>query len=100
MSCSCETSRRVPAHDLRRRWPATASRVLLVILALGLPSAVGAQEVTWRYDYNAARKEAEDKNRPLIIDFGTEDCVWCKRLDASTFHDATVASMLNEKFIP
>jgi thioredoxin-like negative regulator of GroEL len=74
--------------------------VLLALVALALPPALQAQEVQWRYDYNNARKEAEEKNRPLVIDFGTENCFWCKRLDASTFHDATVASTMNDKFIP
>ena len=51
-------------------------------------------------DYNAARKEATDKNRPLLIDFGTENCLWCKKLDASTFRDPTVAELLNSRFVP
>jgi thioredoxin-like negative regulator of GroEL len=63
------------------------------------PSALG-QEVEWRSDYNAARKEAASKNRPLIIDFGTENCFWCKKLDAITFKDPSVVSLMNEKFVP
>jgi len=56
--------------------------------------------VQWRHDYNAARKEAEEQSRPLCIDFGTEQCIWCKRLDLSTFKEPSVVSLLNEKFIP
>ncbi len=63
-------------------------------------SLVRAQEVDWRSDYNTARREAASKNRPLVIDFGTEDCFWCKKLDASTFHDPSVVSVMNEKFVP
>jgi thioredoxin-like negative regulator of GroEL len=59
-----------------------------------------AQEVQWRFDYNAARQEAQQKNRPLILDFGTENCFWCKKLDMTTFHDPTVMMILNERFIP
>ena len=36
------------------------------------------------------RKEAEDANRPLVIDFGTENCFYCKKLDQTTFLDAEV----------
>jgi thioredoxin-like negative regulator of GroEL len=124
MSCTCESSRKVCRKGDTHLFPppvgqAIASRTrraekgacplfcrrrfgpaLLVVLALGLPQAARAQEVQWRYDYNSARKEAEEKSRPLVIDFGTEDCMWCKRLDASTFHDATVAGTMNEKFVP
>jgi hypothetical protein len=74
----------------------------LVPLALVLwPFPVcAAQEVVWRADYNNARREATEKNRPLVIDFGTENCFWCKKLDATTFRDPTVANLMNERFVP
>jgi thioredoxin-like negative regulator of GroEL len=62
--------------------------------------AAGAEEVQWRTNYNLARKEALAKNRPLFLDFGTEHCFWCKRLDALTFRDARVVTVLNQRFIP
>src|SRR5262249_22755360 len=70
--------------------------------ALSTQHAARAEEaeVQWRTDYNGARKEAEEKHRPLLIDFGTQNCFWCKRLDASTFRDPTVCGPLNEKFVP
>jgi thioredoxin-related protein/outer membrane protein assembly factor BamD (BamD/ComL family) len=71
-----------------------------LLAGLAFASPVGAQEVQWRQDYNAARKEADDKSRPLILDFGTKNCFWCKKLDASTFHEPAVAALLNDRFIP
>lgn len=74
---------------------------LLPIAVCLLPAAPGrAQEVQWRHDYTAARREAVEKHRPLVVDVGTENCYWCKRLDASTFRDPTVVSLMNERFIP
>ena len=64
------------------------------------PLSAFAEEVQWRHDYNAARKEAEQKNRPLVIDFFTDNCFYCKRLDASTFIDPAVVRLMNERFIP
>jgi thioredoxin-related protein len=58
-----------------------------------------AQQVQWRTDYNTARKEATEKGRPLLIDFGTENCFWCKKLDLSTFRDPAVVALLNEQFV-
>jgi thioredoxin-related protein len=58
-----------------------------------------AREVQWRTDYNAARREGQDKNRPLVVDFGTKECYWCKRLDLTTFRDPTVARLMNDRFI-
>jgi thioredoxin-related protein len=64
------------------------------------PGLVGAQDVQWRFDYNTARKEAEKKGLPLVLDFGTDNCYWCKRLDDDTLRDPAVVKMLNEKFVP
>ena len=35
-----------------------------------------------------------------MLDFGTEACFWCKKLDATTFRDPKVVKLLNEQFIP
>jgi TolA-binding protein len=80
----------------------TLGTLLVAALLFSWPGLVGAQEVQWRYDYNAARKEAEKKGLPLVIDFGLPagQCYWCKRLDEDTFRDPAVAKMMNEKFVP
>jgi thioredoxin-like negative regulator of GroEL len=58
-----------------------------------------AQSVQWRTDYNSARKEATEKGRPILIDFGTENCMWCKKLDLSTLRDPAVVRLLNDGFV-
>ena len=58
-----------------------------------------AEEVDWRSDYNAARKEAAEKGRPIVLDFGFESCVHCRKLDATTFHDGDVIKRINAKFV-
>src|SRR5258708_3224903 len=69
-------------------------------LLIGTAAPVAAEEVPWRYDYNAARKEAKDRNKPIVLDFGTANCHWCKQLDASTFRDPAVIKALTEHVIP
>jgi tetratricopeptide (TPR) repeat protein len=59
-----------------------------------------AQEVQWRLDYSQARKEAVEKGRPLVLDFSTENCFWCKQLELRTFRDPEIATLLNERCIP
>lgn len=77
------------------------ARILAVLVfAVLMPLSAYAQEVQWRHDYNAARKEAEQKNRPLVIDFYTQNCMYCDKLDASTYRDPTVVRLMNERFIP
>lgn len=67
---------------------------------LMMTSAAPAQEIKWRHDYAAALKESQEKNRPIFVDFYTSHCIWCVKLDAATFKDASVADLLNERFIP
>jgi thioredoxin-related protein len=59
-----------------------------------------AQEVRWRSDFTAARKEAVATGKPMLLDFGTQACMWCRKLDVTTFRDRAIIEFLNEKFIP
>lgn len=58
------------------------------------------QEIHWRTDYGTALREAQEKNLPLVIDFGTTNCYWCKKLDESTFRDPRIISVMNDRFVP
>jgi thioredoxin-related protein len=82
---------------------AQASRVEEIAPAAAPPSAAAEiveQEVQWRYDYEAARREAREKNRPIILHFGTTTCFWCKRLESITFRDRGIIRQLNSLLIP
>src|ERR1700685_2729566 len=76
------------------------SMVVVIACLVIFPNRTLAQDVNWRHDYAAARKEASETGRPLLMDFGTEACVWCRKLDATTFRDPRVVKLLNEPFIP
>jgi thioredoxin-related protein/outer membrane protein assembly factor BamD (BamD/ComL family) len=87
---------------LRLTHPARARRLapwLGALVFFALVPAGFTQEVHWRNDYNAARKESQEKGLPLVIDFGTENCVWCVRQDQTTFREPTIVGLLNQKFI-
>jgi thioredoxin-related protein len=74
---------------------------LVTAVALALPrSAPAADPVVWRTDYNAARKEAADKGLPLLVVVGTENCFYCKKLEAGPCRDAAVVGQLVNNFIP
>jgi thioredoxin-related protein len=75
---------------------------VLFFVAVGVAAPATAADpkaITWQTDYNAARKEAQDKNLPLLVVVGTEDCFYCRKLDASTFRDAGIISQVTGKFI-
>jgi thioredoxin-like negative regulator of GroEL len=62
--------------------------------------SAAATEIRWRTDYAQAIKEAHEKNLPLVIDVGTTNCFWCKKLDETTFRDPRVIKSMNDWFIP
>src|SRR5581483_4121707 len=67
------------------------------LLIAALPAH--AADIHWLRDYHAARQASSEQGKPLVIDFGTENCFWCKQLDARTFHDSAVIALLNEHCI-
>lgn len=73
--------------------------ILLLFLGAFVPTTTFAQELAWRADYNAARKESADKNRPMFLDFVTDNCFWCKKLESTSFREASVATLLNDRFV-
>jgi thioredoxin-like negative regulator of GroEL len=83
---------------LPKCWKLMLACSLLAVAA----SAAQAQEagVKWRTDYHAARKEAEAKKLPLLIDFWRPACPPCEKMEHYTFRDPRILSALNEKFIP
>jgi thioredoxin-like negative regulator of GroEL len=77
-------------------------RLRTFLSALALAACVRnahAQSVQWRTDYNAARKEATEKGRPILLEFGTESCTWCRKLELSTLRDPAVVKTLNDQFV-
>jgi thioredoxin-like negative regulator of GroEL len=54
----------------------------------------------WRTDYNTARKEAQEKGLPLMVVIGTDDCFYCRKLEAGPLKDAGVANLVAGGFIP
>jgi thioredoxin-related protein/TolA-binding protein len=77
--------------------------LMLLAAAFGvceLARGQGAADVQWRRDYNSARKEAEAKGLPIFLDFYTDHCVYCDKMDNTTYRDPKVLAMLNTRFIP
>jgi thioredoxin-related protein len=70
---------------------------LSLLAAAALPAA--GQEVRWHADYRTAWEESRAARRPLVLDFGTQRCFWCKKLDATTFRDPAVAGRINAEFV-
>jgi thiol:disulfide interchange protein len=51
-----------------------------------------ATEIKWLTSYDAALAAARQDNLPVMVDFYTGWCGWCKKLDAETYVDPQVIS--------
>lgn len=58
------------------------------------------QEIQWQTDLNEAHKQAVLENRPMLLVFDADWCKYCDKMDEATFKDSSVATYVNEKFVP
>ena len=85
---------------MSRTTPHIPSSVLAIAIALSAAPGLRADDaVRWRTDYAAARAEAHQKNAPLVVVVGTDDCIYCRKQDATTFRDPALADLLNRQAV-
>jgi uncharacterized protein YyaL (SSP411 family) len=92
---------RRPANLLALYPLVTASALYLAMPATAQPArpSPAPARVTWRSEYNAARKEATEKGLPLVIVIGTQDCFYCRKLEAGPLKDPAVTGLLAGNFV-
>jgi len=65
----------------------------------GIESKEPAVTVRW-YTFDEAVALNAKSPKKIFIDVYTDWCGWCKKMDAGTFNNPTVAAYLNEKYYP
>jgi thiol:disulfide interchange protein DsbD len=50
-------------------------------------------------DYEAGMKYAQEKNKPVMIDFSGYGCVNCRKMEASVWTDPRVKQLLDEEYV-
>jgi thiol-disulfide isomerase/thioredoxin len=73
-------------------------KIACLLSALFLFNTPPAHAISWSYDLESALKRAKDKQKPVMVDFYTDWCGWCKKLDSTTYADTKVTG-LAAKFI-
>ena len=66
---------------------------------LPLPSPEATEGVNW-YRYEEGLKQAKEGNKPILLDFYTDWCGWCKKMDKETYGNRDIQQFLNLNFIP
>lgn len=74
-------------------------KILIFLLLLTGSVYVQAEEIKW-LTIEEADKLSQEKPRPLVIDFYTDWCGWCKHMDKTTYADPVVISLINRYFYP
>ncbi len=76
------------------------NRVRLILATIGLASAaLAGEKIPWHTDWKSASNAARKANKPIMIDFYTDWCGWCKKLDKDTYSDDRVADLLKKNFV-
>ncbi len=57
------------------------------------------EDVSRIAEKNASKKNPKDE-KLILIDFYTDWCGWCKKLDKETYQNAEVINLMNEYFYP
>lgn len=71
----------------------------LIFIFILSTSHLLAQEINWLTLEEAEIEMKKSPNKPLFIDFYTDWCGWCKKMDASTFKETEVVEYINTRYI-
>jgi thioredoxin-related protein len=61
--------------------------------------SVNRDSIPWARNFAAARRQARAEGKPIMVDFFTVTCGWCKRLDSEVFPRPPVAEAMRP-FVP
>ena len=54
----------------------------------------------WEESWDAAFARAKSEGKPVLVTFEAEWCVWCKKLESTTYRDTAVMSLIAKSMIP
>ena len=73
--------------------------LILMVTNPGTGTSAGSGSSIQWYSYDQGLELAKEQNKTMMIDFTSEWCSWCHKLDEDTYSDASVIG-LAEEFVP
>jgi thiol:disulfide interchange protein len=80
--------------------------ILFLIACVTLSSAAtlsvasNASQIAWQPSTAAIYAQAKQQNKLVFLDLTAEWCLFCKKMDETTYRDAEVVAYINEHFLP
>jgi uncharacterized protein YyaL (SSP411 family) len=62
-------------------------------------TALSGAEIEWAHSYKEAKERALKEKKNILLLITTERCRWCRKLEATTLHDAEVVGRINAGFV-
>ena len=69
--------------------------LLFLILSIFACKASVAKSIEWTWEIDKAMADAKKLNKPVLINFTTDWCSWCKKMDADTYTNQKVIEKAN-----
>lgn len=69
-----------------------------IALWLMMPLWLMGSEIQWSGSFAEAQAKAKKESKPMLVIITTEQCRWCRKLEATTLEDDGIVSTINAKF--
>lgn len=73
-------------------------RALTALIFLTV-TVTAAEPVSWRSDYTAARKEASETKKGVCLVISSDNCLYCRKLEAGPLQDPVIIATLRDHFV-
>jgi thioredoxin-related protein len=68
--------------------------IVLILYSIGVFGA----EIAWNDTFAEAQSKAKKESKPLLVLITSEQCRWCRNLEATTLQDEAIIERINAQF--